>query len=101
MVRLFRVKVKDYFSDYSQIELRLIAEISGEENMIKAFKMAGYSRFYRCKIIPEFLWKVTKTNVHKQNREFWNYLRSKGAFTLAEQTGLSRTGSETTHRFLL
>ena len=32
-------------ADYSQIELRLIAEISGEENMIKAFQNRGrYSR---------------------------------------------------------
>jgi DNA polymerase-1 len=53
-------------ADYSQIELRLIAEISGEENMIKAFQNGEDIHASTAKLF-EFLWKkFLKHNVHKQ-----------------------------------
>lgn len=79
-------------ADYSQIELRLIAEISGEENMIKAFQngedihASTASKLFK---IP--LDEVTKTQRSQAKTVNFGIIYGQGAFALAEQTGLSRT----------
>ncbi len=78
-------------ADYSQIELRLIAEISGEENMIKAFQdgedihASTASKLFK---IP--LEEVTKTQRSQAKTVNFGIIYGQGAFALAEQTGLSR-----------
>ena len=79
-------------ADYSQIELRLIAAISEEENMIKAFQdgedihASTASKLFN---IP--LEEVTKTQRSQAKTVNFGILYGQGAFGLAEQTGLSRT----------
>lgn len=79
-------------ADYSQIELRLIAEISNEENMILAFQngedihASTASKLFK---IP--LEEVTKTQRSQAKTVNFGILYGQGAFALAEQTGLSRT----------
>jgi len=79
-------------ADYSQIELRLIAEISGEENMIKAFQngedihASTASKLFK---IP--LNEVTKTQRSQAKTVNFGIIYGQGAFALAEQTGLSRS----------
>jgi DNA polymerase-1 len=78
-------------ADYSQIELRLIAAISEEENMIKAFQdgedihASTASKLFN---IP--LEEVTKTQRSQAKTVNFGILYGQGAFALAEQTGLSR-----------
>lgn len=78
-------------ADYSQIELRLIAEISGEENMIKAFQngedihASTASKLFK---IP--LNEVTKTQRNQAKNVNFGIIYGQSAFALAEQTGLSR-----------
>ena len=53
-------------ADYSQIELRLIAEISGEENMIKAFQNGeDIHASTAAKLFKIPIEEVTKRSVHK------------------------------------
>ena len=79
-------------ADYSQIELRLIAEISNEENMILAFQngedihASTASKLFK---IP--LEDVTKTQRSQAKTVNFGIIYGQGAFALAEQTGLSRT----------
>ncbi|WP_027377512.1 DNA polymerase I [Kaistella palustris] len=79
-------------ADYSQIELRLIAAISEEENMIKAFQdgedihASTASRLFGVQ-----LEEVTKTQRSQAKTVNFGILYGQGAFGLAEQTGLSRT----------
>lgn len=79
-------------ADYSQIELRLIAEISEEENMIKAFQNGEDIHTSTA----SKLFKIPNNEVTKQLRSQaksvnFGIIYGQGAFTLAEQTGLSRT----------
>jgi len=79
-------------ADYSQIELRLIAEISDEQNMIKAFQdgedihASTASKLFK---IP--LDEVTKLQRSQAKTVNFGIIYGQGAFALAEQTGLSRT----------
>ncbi len=79
-------------ADYSQIELRLIAEISNEENMIKAFQdgedihASTASKLFN---IP--LEEVSKTQRSQAKTVNFGIIYGQGAFALAEQTGLSRS----------
>ncbi len=79
-------------ADYSQIELRLIAEISDETNMIQAFQdgedihASTASKLFK---IP--LEEVTKTQRSQAKTVNFGIIYGQGAFGLAEQTGLSRT----------
>ncbi len=79
-------------ADYSQIELRLIAEISGEQNMIKAFQNGEdihVSTAAKLFNIP--LEDVTKTQRGQAKTVNFGIIYGQGAFALAEQTGLSRS----------
>ncbi|UOE38956.1 DNA polymerase I [Chryseobacterium oryzae] len=79
-------------ADYSQIELRLIAEISGEENMIKAFQNGeDIHASTAAKLFKIPLEEVSKTQRSQAKTVNFGIIYGQGAFALAEQTGLSRT----------
>ncbi|WP_373709243.1 DNA polymerase I [Kaistella sp.] len=78
-------------ADYSQIELRLIAAISEEENMIKAFQNGeDIHASTASKLFDVPLEEVTKTQRSQAKTVNFGILYGQGAFGLAEQTGLSR-----------
>jgi DNA polymerase-1 len=78
-------------ADYSQIELRLIAEISGEEVMIKAFQNGeDIHASTAAKLYDIPLEEVTKTQRSNAKTVNFGIIYGQGAFGLAEQTGLSR-----------
>jgi len=79
-------------ADYSQIELRLIAEISGEQNMIAAFQNGEDIHVSTAaKLFDIPLEEVTKTQRSQAKTVNFGIIYGQGAFALAEQTGLSRT----------
>lgn len=79
-------------ADYSQIELRLIAEISGEDNMIKAFQNGeDIHASTAAKLFNIPLEEVSKTQRSQAKSVNFGIIYGQGAFALAEQTGLSRT----------
>ncbi|WP_172284119.1 DNA polymerase I [Chryseobacterium sp. LAM-KRS1] len=79
-------------ADYSQIELRLIAEISGENNMIKAFQDGeDIHASTAAKLFKIPLEEVSKTQRGQAKTVNFGIIYGQGAFALAEQTGLSRS----------
>ncbi|MDO5616278.1 MAG: DNA polymerase I, partial [Cruoricaptor ignavus] len=79
-------------ADYSQIELRLIAEISDETNMIQAFQNGeDIHASTASKLFKVNLEDVTKTQRSQAKTVNFGIIYGQGAFALAEQTGLSRT----------
>ena len=79
-------------ADYSQIELRLIAEIAGEENMIDAFKKGeDIHASTASKLFKVPLEEVSKTQRSQAKTVNFGIIYGQGAFGLADQTGLSRT----------
>lgn len=79
-------------ADYSQIELRIVAAISGDKNMCKAFKdgtdihTATASRVYN---VSEK--EVTKEMRYKAKSVNFGIIYGQGAFGLADNLGISRT----------
>ena len=79
-------------ADYSQIELRVVAAISGDPNMCDAFKQgkdihtATAAKVYG---IPES--EVTKEQRYKAKSVNFGIIYGQGAFGLAENLGISRT----------
>lgn len=79
-------------ADYSQIELRIVASISGDTNMCKAFKdgtdihTATAARVYN---IDEK--DVTKEMRYKAKSVNFGIIYGQGAFGLADNLGISRT----------
>ena len=79
-------------ADYSQIELRIVAAISGDPNMCEAFKLgkdihtATAAKIYG---IEEAL--VTKEMRYKAKSVNFGIIYGQGAFGLAENLGISRT----------
>jgi DNA polymerase-1 len=79
-------------ADYSQIELRIVAAISGDPNMCQAFKdgtdihTATAARVYN---IPEA--DVTKEMRYKAKSVNFGIIYGQGAFGLADNLGISRT----------
>ncbi len=79
-------------ADYSQIELRIVAAISGDENMCAAFKTgkdihtATAARVFN---VPEA--EVTKEMRYKAKSVNFGIIYGQGAFGLAENLGISRT----------
>ena len=79
-------------ADYSQIELRLIAEVSGEDNMIKAFQngedihASTASKLFKVPITD-----VTKSQRSQAKAVNFGIIYGQSSFTLSEQTGLSRS----------
>ncbi|MEO7982974.1 MAG: DNA polymerase I, partial [Bacteroidota bacterium] len=79
-------------ADYSQIELRIVAAISGDTNMCKAFKdgtdihTATAARVYN---VAEK--DVTKEMRYKAKSVNFGIIYGQGAFGLADNLGISRT----------
>lgn len=79
-------------ADYSQIELRIVAAISGDENMCKAFKdgtdihTATAARVYN---VDEK--DVTKEMRYKAKSVNFGIIYGQGAFGLADNLGITRT----------
>jgi DNA polymerase-1 len=79
-------------ADYSQIELRIVAAISGDTNMCEAFRKgtdihtATAARVYN---IPET--EVTKEMRYKAKSVNFGIIYGQGAFGLADNLGISRT----------
>ena len=78
-------------ADYSQIELRIVAAISGDPNMCEAFKkqkdihIATASKVYRVKEED-----VTKEMRYKAKSVNFGIIYGQGAFGLAENLGIPR-----------
>lgn len=79
-------------ADYSQIELRIVAAISGDTNMCAAFRSgtdihtATAAKVYN---IPEA--EVTKEMRYKAKSVNFGIIYGQGAFGLADNLGISRT----------
>jgi DNA polymerase I len=79
-------------ADYSQIELRIVAAISGDKNMCEAFRngtdihTATASRVYN---VAEK--EVTKEMRYKAKSVNFGIIYGQGAFGLADNLGISRT----------
>lgn len=83
-------------ADYSQIELRIVAAISGDKNMCEAFRsnkdvhIATAAKVYN---IPEA--EVTKDMRRKAKSVNFGIVYGQGAFGLADNLGISRTEAKT------
>ena len=79
-------------ADYSQIELRIIAEISEEHNMISAFQNGeDIHASTAAKLFKVPISEVSKEQRSQAKSVNFGIIYGQGAFGLAEQTGLSRT----------
>jgi DNA polymerase I len=81
-------------ADYSQIELRIIAALSGEENMIKAFQNhEDIHRSTASKVFNVPLEEVTKEQRSHAKTVNFGIIYGVSAFGLSNQTDLSRSES--------
>lgn len=79
-------------ADYSQIELRIVAAISGDENMCQAFKSgADIHTATAAKVFNVEETAVTKEMRYKAKSVNFGIIYGQGAFGLAENLGISRT----------
>jgi DNA polymerase-1 len=78
-------------ADYSQIELRIIAALSGEENMIKAFQNnEDIHKSTAAKVFNVQLEEVTKEQRSNAKTVNFGIIYGVSAFGLSNQTSLSR-----------
>lgn len=95
--KAFVAKNEDYVllsADYSQIELRIIAALSGEENMIKAFQNnEDIHRSTAAKVFNVALEEVTKEQRSNAKTVNFGIIYGVSAFGLSNQTNLSRSES--------
>jgi DNA polymerase I len=78
-------------ADYSQIELRIIAALSGEENMIKAFQNnEDIHKSTAAKVFNVPLEEVTKEQRSNAKTVNFGIIYGVSAFGLSNQTALSR-----------
>ncbi|HRO85578.1 MAG TPA: DNA polymerase I [Niabella sp.] len=79
-------------ADYSQIELRIVAAISGDKNMCEAFK-AGMDihAATAAKVFGVNIKEVTKEMRYKSKSVNFGIIYGQGAFGLADNLGISRT----------
>ena len=81
-------------ADYSQIELRIIAALSGEENMIKAFQnKEDIHKSTAAKVFNVPLQEVTKEQRSNAKTVNFGIIYGVSAFGLSNQTSLSRKES--------
>ena len=81
-------------ADYSQIELRIIAALSGEENMIKAFQNnEDIHKSTAAKVFNVPLEEVTKEQRSNAKTVNFGIIYGVSAFGLSNQTNLSRKES--------
>ena len=83
-------------ADYSQIELRVIAALSGEENMIKAFQNhEDIHKSTASKVFNVPLEEVTREQRSHAKTVNFGIIYGVSAFGLSNQTSLSRSESAT------
>ncbi|MFM6993774.1 MAG: DNA polymerase I, partial [Sediminibacterium sp.] len=79
-------------ADYSQIELRVVAAISGDPNMCEAFKLGkDIHTATAAKVYGVDEADVTKEMRYKAKSVNFGIIYGQGAFGLAENLGISRT----------
>ncbi|HOZ83953.1 MAG TPA: DNA polymerase I [Niabella sp.] len=79
-------------ADYSQIELRIVAGISGDENMVKAFQSGtDIHTATASKVFNVDASEVTKEMRYKAKSVNFGIIYGQGAFGLADNLGISRT----------
>jgi DNA polymerase-1 len=79
-------------ADYSQIELRVVAAISGDPNMCEAFKLGkDIHTATAAKVYGVEEADVTKEMRYKAKSVNFGIIYGQGAFGLAENLGISRT----------
>ena len=79
-------------ADYSQIELRIVAAISGDPNMCEAFKLGkDIHTATAAKVYSINEADVTKEMRYKAKSVNFGIIYGQGAFGLAENLGISRT----------
>jgi len=79
-------------ADYSQIELRIVAAISGDENMCEAFRTGkDIHSATAAKVFNVDEKDVTKEMRYKAKSVNFGIIYGQGAFGLAENLGISRT----------
>jgi len=79
-------------ADYSQIELRIVAAISGDENMCDAFKHGkDIHTATAARVFGVAEEAVTKEMRYKAKSVNFGIIYGQGAFGLAENLGISRT----------
>lgn len=79
-------------ADYSQIELRVIASISGDEGMIEAFRQnIDIHTATAARVFGVSIENVTKEQRYKAKSVNFGLIYGQGAFGLAENLGISRT----------
>jgi len=79
-------------ADYSQIELRIVAAISGDENMCDAFRTGkDIHTATAAKVFNVDEKEVTKEMRYKAKSVNFGIIYGQGAFGLAENLGISRT----------
>jgi DNA polymerase I len=79
-------------ADYSQIELRIVAAISGDENMCNAFKEGkDIHTATAAKVFGVDEAEVTKEMRYRAKSVNFGIIYGQGAFGLAENLGISRT----------
>jgi DNA polymerase-1 len=96
-----RRKLHARFCRLSQIELRIIAALSGEENMIKAFReKEDIHKSTASKVFNLSLEEVTRE--HRSHAKTVNFgiIYGVSAFGLSNQTSLSRSESKTSSTLL-
>ena len=93
--KAFIPRNKDYFlisADYSQIELRIVAAISGDVNMCEAFRTGkDIHTATAAKVFNVDEKEVTKEMRYKAKSVNFGIIYGQGAFGLAENLGISRT----------
>ncbi|MBN9296507.1 MAG: DNA polymerase I [Filimonas sp.] len=79
-------------ADYSQIELRIVAGISGDANMVDAFKSGkDIHTATAAKVYSVAEAEVTKEMRYKAKSVNFGIIYGQGAFGLADNLGISRT----------
>lgn len=79
-------------ADYSQVELRIIAALSGDKNMIDAFQQGeDIHKATASKVFNVPLEEVTKDMRSKAKAVNFGIIYGQGPFGLAQQLGISRT----------
>lgn len=79
-------------ADYSQIELRIVAAISGDENMCEAFRNnIDIHTATAAKVYGVTVEEVTKEMRYKAKSVNFGIIYGQGAFGLADNLGISRT----------
>lgn len=85
-----------FSADYSQIELRVVAAISGDKNMCEAFKSgADIHTATAAKVFGVNESEVTKEQRYKAKSVNFGIIYGQGAFGLGQNLGISRTEAKT------